>query len=1371
MEHLGLDPTDPLPPQESMEDDLEDPDVTEDVPLPPQQGIFPPSPTKASPSTQVMQAASKGKERKTVSLKTRTLEEQIVAGRYERALDRWGQQQQEWEKFRHLASQKTGRDKEELVVTRAEEHRERLEVMELLDRATPDEIKSGGFNWYHSLRGEGTRFVQIGNMFSGLQLPMKLHKENYVHEIIRKPLMVDLTTARHAAEASGRRRPRSWRDDEYLLTRIRKYGGRMKEMAPGLLEYDEILEPEVKSLHPSAAEPGIGPEEELMAALTEEGGMAEPAWQFEQDELAGAGMVPTEGPHAEVSPATLHFQADVKMQSAQTLRLRNTGTAVVQFEWVQNLPEQSFQESILPQDGTPYFTCHQTSGRILPGEVVQTMFSFTADKPGTFTSSWCLKTYPELKEPIMKLAMNASATLGDLHWERRSALQEFIKKEQTISLASELAEDIVEAVRLQPPPLPPLSEPAVQERLFEEVNAADGLFWSPQTWDTLSALREQVEGMVPAREQTDEGAKIPTFVPRPGRGHAPKPKVEPPSAAEPLPPLESLGVPSISRMRQQLEQLPGTEPGADKPAEKFEVMRQLERAGRTARQCPLERSPVWWMAYETVMEIALTVPGKWAATRQRNGLEPLPFLAPPEDDASPEELEEYTLKLEDRKSKLAPEEKEAEVRDIFCRGFAKNKFGPACGRFGAVAKEASLTTRMTRAGTFSLGDRLRPHLGRLSSEAIEMASNVVLYELDLGFMVPPMAADGEERPSLILQGSDLELLKQRLRGVVSVLESVPLAVLVTVHLGEPKPDKPKEDPEAEVTELQEVLLRTASLATVEPIMEILREVVGSAATSCEFVPHEVLLGSNAEFAQKVRNEDVEGKVFLLENMSAVAEETGVRRNWFSPPPVEGQTGESEMEVALHRLPWASREGWAARVFRDLQPESLVQDSLCQSCQAMTLSTGLWPRAPQRVVGPSIEVELAAFLDVLQLPIRATAAEEEAARAELEQSVADDDGKVAAPAPLLIVLGGGDFGKELLLKKLELLIGLSRLAQYEKGGVHIMAGGELATALLGGVLGMPMGDGLFLDGAIKAALREALLEVMRTGVEISLPLDVICQAEGEDPPAEAKESGNGIVVPLAESWKEAAKQPPVFLGVADGGDCYIDLDVTHGILKLRNPREDEAAVYAEVVPDAGGVAPAADAADADVSGDPPAEPAEPAEPAAEAVPAECFPGGVPSPWRVKDVGPATAEQLRMLLRRSRGALWNGSLGRCEEGFEKGTQDFVTMLESRLTGAGEDEEDEEDEEEAEDEEAEDEEGDEDSGDGEKEEQARKDSKPKERRAEFEMAAVLGRDSRKLLENLAENPANVPFISSTGEGLLQILRGGTVPGLQACDSKKPV
>ena len=39
---------------------------------------------------------------------------------------------------------------------------------------------------------------------------------------------------------------------------------------------------------------------------------------------------------------------------------------------------------------------------------------------------------------------------------------------------------------------------------------------------------------------------------------------------------------------------------------------------------------------------------------------------------------------------------------------------------------------------------------------------------------------------------------------------------------------------------------------------------------------------------------------------------------------------------------------------------------------------------------------------------------------------------------------------------------------------------------------------------------------------------------------------------------------------------------------------------------------------------------------------------------------------------------------QDGFEKGTQDFVTLLESRLTGAGEDDEDEDEEDEEEDDE---------------------------------------------------------------------------------------
>lgn len=1158
MENLGLDPSDPLPPQSEQFVDLAEEEL--DAPDPEL------SPANSSPKMMPagrglrMSTSSPGgptvlppkvKERKTVSLKTRTLEEQIVAKRYDRALERFAQQQEEWEKFRHHASRKTGRDKEELVVTRAEEYRERLEVMELLDRATPEEIKSGGFNWYHSLRGEGTRFIQVGNMFSGLYLPMKLHKENFVHEIIRKPLLVDLTTARHTAEASGKKKPRSWRDDEYLLARIRKYGAKMKEMAPGQLEYDEIMEPEVKALRPVEAEMQEGfAEEDLMAALLEEGAV-DNTMPLEQEPLASAAFVaPIEGPNAEVTPARLHFQAEAKTTCTRTIRLRNTGSAAIQFEWVQNAPQQGFQESLLPQDPSQHFTCHQTSGRVLPGEDVQTMFSFTSPAPGTFQSSWHLQTYPQLFEPIAELAMNGSATISDVHWERRQALQAHMVKEQTISLASELAEDIVASAvtdgwKLLPPPLPDLSQPSVQERLFEEVNGADGLFWSHNAWTIFSELREKVERASPSDIPADRGPVEVSFEPPPGaRGHRPVPKVEAP-APEALTPVERLEVPSLRRMQAQLDRLPNPEPdeyGQVPRTAKTELQFELDRAARWARCRPLERSPLWWLAYETILEIASVLPGKWAATRQRNGLEPLPFLTPPDDDAAPDEVEEYNQKLEDRKAKLAPEEKEAEVREIFCRGFMKNKFGPACSRFEVIAKEATVTARISQAGGLTLADRLRPYLGQAAAEAPE--------------------------------GDELE---------------------------------------------------------------------------------------EGEEAQVETQDFGDG---LLVTMAAIV------------------------------------------------------------------------------------TELSDFVETMQLPIRASAAEEEAARAELEElgkPAVDEDGKETIPAPLLIVLGGGsstENQEEVLLKKLELLIGLSRFAEHEKGGVHVYIGGALASYVLSGVLGMSMGASSVDDGAIKASLKEALLEVMRLGVSISLPLDLVCEevaheAKDGEEPGEPQDAGTGHTASLAAAWRQVASTP-LFLGYSDCRECYISVDTQHGTLHLQKCEPGQPP-HGEGVEDL----PEEDTADAEAG-----------EVAANA-------SGIPEVWMVRDIGPAAVEQLRMLLRRSRGAIWNGALGCHEDArWQKGTQELINLIEGRLTGAGEAEEEEDEDEEDEEEE---EEGDDD-GDEDGEAKPRKEPKlPKERPAEFEVAAVLGRDSSRLLSEIAENPALVSFVSNTGEGFLRILRGAPLQRAQ--------
>merc|ERR1719460_896251 len=86
-------------------------------------------------------------------------------------------------------------------------------------------------------------------MFSGLHLPVKMHHENYTHEIVRKPHLQELTQHHQGLREKGQH-PRTWRDDEYLQARMRKYFKKMQEHAPGQLDMDEMLEPTCIGLRP-----------------------------------------------------------------------------------------------------------------------------------------------------------------------------------------------------------------------------------------------------------------------------------------------------------------------------------------------------------------------------------------------------------------------------------------------------------------------------------------------------------------------------------------------------------------------------------------------------------------------------------------------------------------------------------------------------------------------------------------------------------------------------------------------------------------------------------------------------------------------------------------------------------------------------------------------------------------------------------------------------------------------------------------------------------------------------------------------------------------------------------------------------------------
>ena len=60
---------------------------------------------------------------------------------------RWEAQQKDWERIRNVASKKLDRKKNDLVITKAEEYREKIELFDLLGKATPDEVSSGGHSW------------------------------------------------------------------------------------------------------------------------------------------------------------------------------------------------------------------------------------------------------------------------------------------------------------------------------------------------------------------------------------------------------------------------------------------------------------------------------------------------------------------------------------------------------------------------------------------------------------------------------------------------------------------------------------------------------------------------------------------------------------------------------------------------------------------------------------------------------------------------------------------------------------------------------------------------------------------------------------------------------------------------------------------------------------------------------------------------------------------------------------------------------------------------------------------------------------------------------------------------------------------------
>ena len=86
------------------------------------------------------------------------------------ALTKWEAQKREWERIKQERAIAFDKRPGDLVMERCDEHRRKLEILSHLNMAVPIAEREGGepWLWKMSLRDNWTRWVNVGNEFSGL---------------------------------------------------------------------------------------------------------------------------------------------------------------------------------------------------------------------------------------------------------------------------------------------------------------------------------------------------------------------------------------------------------------------------------------------------------------------------------------------------------------------------------------------------------------------------------------------------------------------------------------------------------------------------------------------------------------------------------------------------------------------------------------------------------------------------------------------------------------------------------------------------------------------------------------------------------------------------------------------------------------------------------------------------------------------------------------------------------------------------------------------------------------------------------------------------------------------------------------------------
>ncbi|CAM9153278.1 unnamed protein product, partial [Chrysoparadoxa australica] len=438
--------------------------------------------------------------------------------RQSRALQHWEARQKDWAKVKDAMAQKLGKSPEELMMSTADEYRERSEAYQLIQAAVPPHEKYGSESyWEMSLRDFGERYCLVGNIFSGLFCTIEDH--------IAPPKLV----ARPRSQPTDTTRHKTWRNSPQLARKTKQLAGTMKKTArPCTQEHQSTMALLIKGtdLFEWAVEGSKRHLEDLeMERLREEMGEAVVRVPWEEREAkrkeaeqrrrssVRAGQRHS-GPGLLVQvPRYVLMESAVDVAAIRSIEMKNTGSTVLFYKWTR-VPEDDEPEG---NDGR--FLCHNSEGSVMPGATASVCFNFMSKCSGIFTSDWRVATSPqahvEMEAEVVRVTnqeeeeeedagdshvvhLRGVATAPDLNEHHRAALRGKLDQGVLAAKLEEIVTDVIRAVKT------PVRERDIRERQcknFSCFNADRGLFFTPVRYDAFVSLLQRVRSVAIAAEQ------------------------------------------------------------------------------------------------------------------------------------------------------------------------------------------------------------------------------------------------------------------------------------------------------------------------------------------------------------------------------------------------------------------------------------------------------------------------------------------------------------------------------------------------------------------------------------------------------------------------------------------------------------------------------------------------------------------------------------------------------------------------------------------------------------------------------------------------------------------------------------------------------